>query len=340
MVERDPYRLALEGEAADAAEAARLESLLTTAPADIETRTKLLGYYSQRSFLDANARRRRTVHILWVIRHRPEASIVGSPFCLIHRSLDAEGYRKAKALWSKHVRQKTGNTAVLANAARFYTSDDSKSAIAILKRLQRMQPRNPDWRERLGHIYHLQSGIWAGLKRNRAAAKRALEQWEIALSLQKTDRFRFYLLTHMAPIAVDAGAPSKAARYAGKLLAYASKLGKDWNHGNALHHAHSALGRVALRKKRIADASRHLLASARTKGSPQLNSFGPTFDLASELLALGEGKTVIQYLGLCRKFWDSGEKSLDAWTKGIGESGKTDFFPVFDLTAEEGGKTK
>jgi hypothetical protein len=340
MAERDPYRLALEGEAADAAEAARLESLLTATPADIETRTKLLGYYSQRSFTDADARQRQTAHALWMIRHRPEAEITGSPFCTVHRFLDAEGYRKAKTLWSRHVRQKTASTAVLANAARFYIHDDSRTAIAILKRLQRVEPRNPDWRERLGHVYHLQSGIRAGLKRNRAAAKLALTQWEMALALQKTDRLRFYLLTPMAPVAVDAGSLPKAARYAANLLSYAGKLGKDWNHGNALHHAHSALGRVALRKKRIADASKHLLASARTKGSPQLNSFGPTFDLASELLARGQGKTVVRYLELCRKFWDMGDKSLDVWIKSIRESGKTDFLPVFDLKAEEERKTK
>lgn len=340
MSDRDPYRLALEGEAADAAEAARLELLLTATPADIEARTKLLGYYSQRSFLDVDARQRQTAHILWVIRHRPEAEIAGSPFCLVHRFLDAKGYRKAKALWSKHVRQKTGNTVILANAARFYTTDDSRTAIAILKRLQRMEPRNPDWRERLGHMYHLQSGDRAGLKRNKAAARRALKQWEMALALQKTDRFRFYLLTQMAPIAVDAGSLPKAARYAGSLLRYASRFGRDWNYGNALHHAHSALGRVALRKKRIADANKHLLASARTKGSPQLNSFGPTFDLASELLARGQGKTVVRYLELCRKFWDMGEKSLDAWIKSIRESGRTNFFPVFDLKGEGGRKTK
>src|SRR5438552_11826605 len=44
-----------------------------------------------------------------------------------------------------------------------------------------------------------------------------------------------------------------------------------------------------------------LIASAKTKGSPQLNSFGPDQDLAAELLERGETKTVIRYLELCRK---------------------------------------
>lgn len=314
----------------DAAEATRLELLLKTNPADVDTRTKLLGYYGQRSYSDADACQRKTAHALWMIQYRPEAEITGTPFCLVHRFLDAGGYRKAKALWNKHVRRRSGNTAALANAAHFHSTDDNRAAISILKRLQQMEPRNPDWRERLGQIYCLQSGVRPGLKHNKAAAMRALMQWEMALALQKDDLYRFYLLTKMAPIAVDAGSLPKAFRYATRLLRSASKYRKDWNHGNALHHAHSALGRVALRRKRIPDAKKHLVASARTKGSPQLNSFGPTFDLAAELLARGEGKTVVRYLELCRKFWNMGEKSIDAWTRGIRESGKTDFFPVFD----------
>jgi hypothetical protein len=340
MAEQDPHQLALKGMAADAAEAARLESLLETNPEDLEARTKLLGYYTQRSFSDTDACRRKTAHTLWMIRNRPGEQIVGTPFCLVHQLIDAEGYRKSKTLWGKQIRRHRSDTAILSNAARFYTTDDNRTAIAILKRLKRMEPRNPDWRERLGHIYHLQSGIRPGMKRSKAAAARALKEWEAALALIKSDSERFYLLTSTAPIAVDAGSLPKAARYAGSLLRLAKSRRANWNHGNALHHAHSALGRVALRKKRLADAKSHLIASARTKGSPQLDSFGPSFDLAAELLARGEAKTVTRYLELCRKFWTMGERSIDAWIKSIRESGKTDFFPVFDLKAEGGGKTR
>jgi tetratricopeptide (TPR) repeat protein len=330
MSERDPHRLALEGLAADAAEAARLESLLATNPTDLDARTKLLGYYFQRSFTEADSRRRKIAHCLWLIRHRPESQIAGTPFCRVERFIDAAGYRKARALWDKQVRQRHGDTAVLSNAAHFYTGKDQRTAITILKRLQRMEPRNPEWRDRLGHLYHLQAGVGPGLKRNKAAAMRALKEWEAALALLRTDLDRFYLLTHMAPIAVDAGRLPKAVRYARILLRYAGRFRADWNNGNALHYAHSTLGRAALRRKQVAAAKKHLIASARTKGSPQLGSFGPSHDLAAELLARGEAPTVVRYLELCRKFWNMGEKHIDAWTRSIRESGTTDFFPVFD----------
>jgi tetratricopeptide (TPR) repeat protein len=330
MAEDNPHGLALEGMSLDAAEVARLESLLASNPDNLDTRTKLLGYYAQRAYVEKDARRRKTLHCLWVIRHRPEAEIAGLPFCQIDQFVDAPGYRKAKALWEKQVKQHRNDTAVLDNAARFYTTSQKRTAIALLKHLQRLEPRNPDWKGQLGHLYHLQSRRRPGLKHDKATALRALGQWEAALALLRTEEERFYMLTWMVPVAVDAGRLRKAVRYGDELLRYAGKLRANWNHGNAVHHAHSALGRVALREKRTQDAKRHLIASANTKGSPQLDSFGPSWDLAAELLDRGEAKTVVRYLELCRKFWKMGHRQIDTWARNVRETGKTDFIPMFD----------
>jgi hypothetical protein len=193
-----------------------------------------------------------------------------------------------------------------------------------------MEPQNPDWCERLGHLYHLHAGVGPGRKRNKASAAHALKEWQAALALLQDDRERFYLLTKMAPGAVDAGRLREAVRYAREALRFASRFSEDWNHGNAVHHAHLALGRVALRRRQVSKARLHLIASARHKGSPQLDSFGPSQDLAVELLARGATKTVLRYLELCRTFWVMGHPQIDTWIKSIKESGTTTFLPVFD----------
>lgn len=329
MAEDDPHRLALEGMSSNAAEVTRLELLLTSNPDDLDTRNKLLGYYAQRSYFEKDARRHKAVHCLWVIRHRPEAEIAGLPFCQIDEFLDPTGYRKAKTLWGRQVKQHSNDTAVLDNAARFYTTNQKRTAIALLRRLQRLEPRNPEWKEQLGHLYHLQSKRQPGRKPDKAAALRALGQWEAALGLLGTEEEHFYVLTHMAPVAVDAGRLLKAVRYGDELLRHSRKFRANWNHGNAVHLAHSALGRVALRHKQTRAAKRHLIASAKTKGSPQLDSFGPSWDLAAELLDRGESKAVIRYLELCRRFWRMGQRQLDTWIGSIRETGKTDFMPIF-----------
>lgn len=242
----NPHSLALAGMSSNATAAAHFESELVANPDDLNTHTKLLGYYMQRSFTDAGARRHRAAHCCWVIRNHPDSKIAGLPFCRVERILEA------------------------------------------------------------------------------------------ALDLLTTDEDRFYMLTHLAPIAVDAAHLRKAVLYADELLNWTRKFRTNWNHGNAIHLAHVTLGRVALRQRRIEVAKTHLIASAKTKGSPQLNSFGPNHDLAAELLARGEAKIAIRYLNLCRKFWTMGGQRIDAWTKSILASGTTDFMPVFDT--EESNK--
>jgi hypothetical protein len=78
----------------------------------------------------------------------------------------------------------------------------------------------------------------------------------------------------------------------------------SWDYGNVVHRAHTILGRVALRGGDLEAARGHLLKSAKvTRGSPQLNSFGPSFTLASELLEKEQRGTVLEYLELVGTFW-------------------------------------
>lgn len=77
----------------------------------------------------------------------------------------------------------------------------------------------------------------------------------------------------------------------------------SWNYNNIIHNADTILGRVAIKKNDIKKAKEYLIKSAEVSASPQLNSFGPSFILARELLKLGEKEIVIDYLDLVAKFW-------------------------------------
>jgi TonB family protein len=121
---------------------------------------------------------------------------------------------------------------------------------------------------------------------------------------------RFYALADLAKKSAGAGALDKAASYANELLRLAPKYRGDWNYGNAIHDGNMVLGLVALRQGSIANAKQYLLESGKTTGSPQLDSFGPDFTLARELLQKGERETVLEYLSLCRVFWKSGVAKL------------------------------
>lgn len=93
----------------------------------------------------------------------------------------------------------------------------------------------------------------------------------------------------------------KASAIGSRLLARPG-LGGEWNRGNRLHWGHIILGRVALRQGGLAAAEQHLQDAANVSGSPQLNSFGPDFDLANELLEHGRRDAVLDYLDRCKRF--------------------------------------
>ncbi len=106
----------------------------------------------------------------------------------------------------------------------------------------------------------------------------------------------------LALAALEAGETATAKRRARELLKNNTDS-KSWNYGNIIHDANEILGRLALREGKVAEAKRHLLKAGQTPGSPQLNSYGPSMDLARELLEQGERNAVIEYLDLIGKFW-------------------------------------
>ena len=74
------------------------------------------------------------------------------------------------------------------------------------------------------------------------------------------------------------------------------------------------LGRIALRHGDRETARKELRAAGRTPGSPQLNSFGPQFTLARELLQHGEQadrEDVAAFLDDVAKFWANPDRLPD-----------------------------
>ncbi len=112
---------------------------------------------------------------------------------------------------------------------------------------------------------------------------------------------------------------------AGELLALAEQFHDDWDYGNAIHHGHLILGRVALVRGDVDRASRELIAAARTPGSPQLNSFGPNCRLALDLLRIGQSAPVLEFLQLCTTFWDPRFSQAAGWIKQIRAGETPDF---------------
>ena len=125
---------------------------------------------------------------------------------------------------------------------------------------------------------------------------------------------------------VESGTRSKEARAIAEALLAANTV-TNWNYGNLIYDMNSLLGRLALRDGDVAAAKRHLAASGKTPGSPQLDTFGPDFVLAGELFRKGERDVVLVHLDQIAVFWansDGGprlgaehQKQIDAWKQTI-----------------------
>jgi len=154
---------------------------------------------------------------------------------------------------------------------------------------------------------------------------RQLKLVEGNLGLAKNEMERFYALNRAAKNAMKAGKTNEAKELAEELLRIAIEKKNDWNYGNAIQDSNHVLGRIALLKGDVAEAKSRLLASSESKGSPQMNSFGPNMQLAKELLEKGEKEVVLEYFTRCRGFWAMGADKLTSWTEQV----KKDQTPKF-----------
>ena len=147
------------------------------------------------------------------------------------------------------------------------------------------------------------------------------------LASAKTDESRFYALDGAAKESFQSGHVEDARKYAKELLDMSSRFKKDWNYGNAIQDGNLVLGRIAVKEGRIDEAKKFLIEAGKSKGSPQMDTFGPNMSLAKDLLEKGEREAVLEYFELCRKFWEMHRGRLDEWSALVKQMQVPDFGP-------------
>lgn len=69
-----------------AADKASLEEHVAQNPNDVESRTKLLGYYFIKGRQEADAKANRQRHIVWLIENVPESEVLRLPYGGLNKS--------------------------------------------------------------------------------------------------------------------------------------------------------------------------------------------------------------------------------------------------------------
>lgn len=294
-----------------AEQAALIEKKVERNPRDVDSRTKLLGYYFSKQFQDPAVRKAKEKNVLWLIENAPDSGILGTPFGQLDATLNGAAYFQGKKAWEKQLKEDPKNLKLLENSANYFKLNDRELATASLQAAQAVDRKNPKWAEALGQLYLLEMKT-SSLKAQRAVATKALEQLEIAYKLS-TNMAQENLLKSLAKAALAAKETDKATKYAEKMLRL---KGSGWNSGNNIHYGNIILGKIALGAGDVEAAKQYLIKAGKTPGSPQLNSFGPDMSLAKALLMKDqkEKDVVLEYLALCSKFWSLGKVDLNQWT--------------------------
>jgi hypothetical protein len=310
----DVYDLTRLGGQMTSAEKTSLEEQVAKKPNDVESRTKLLGYYFIAGRQDAEAESAKQRHVIWLIENAPESLVLGLPYGRVDKILAAEGYDRAKRAWQKTIRASPDKLAVLKNASSFFLMHDRDISEELLLKGQALDSKNPEWSRSLGQLYSLGLARLPAGPPQRAAAEKAYRQYKLGYELSDAEE-KETILSDLAKTAFAAGLVDDAKNLAEKMLDTDDTA--DWNYGNRIHHGNIILGRIALSNGNLDEAKSRLLLAGKTSGSPQLNSFGPNMALAKELLERGQTDVVLEYFELCKKFWTMSGRKLEQWADDV-----------------------
>ncbi len=310
----DATALYLEGTKLTSTQAEELEKAIAQgAPDAITLRQKLLGYYAD--FDKGNAKRNELV--LWFIENEPEVEAAGHAW--VNPMQNPTFYRTAAAAWEAQIVRHPRNLAILGNAANFHIISNRNRSRELLEKAYALDPRNPDWPDRLAQLHQLESKFTPfqtpAYKREQS---RIALRYRIEMLSMVNAETRYRKLGDAALLALRAGERTTASAYAQELLNTAPRYRKSWIYGNAIFEGHSILGEVALDEGNLPLALEHLRMSGKTPGSPQLDSGGADLTLANRLLAQGERDAVLAFLDEISRFWKNSEK-LDYFREEVKE---------------------
>jgi tetratricopeptide (TPR) repeat protein len=295
--------LTMKGRSLSPTEVQRLESTVEANPKDIDARVKLLGFYFGQGTHNRVPCEHACKHVFWFIQNAPEHEVLEQPEGVphFHSELD-DLFQRGKELWNEQIKENQRDASVLKNASYYFYHRDWVRAISLLEAALELEPQNARLKDRLAFTCEL--GARSDKTADRLHRAMVLRE-ELLNTASARDRLR--ALTNLAETAYRRD-DFKTCREAAEQVLQSS----DRN-GDEFHQAHQLIGLVQLADSDRAGARLSLLQSGKVKSTPVLSSFGPKFQLAKQLLHMGERAAVLKYLEDCSLFWESGQKDLAYW---------------------------
>lgn len=322
-----------------AAQAAQLETKLQKTPGDLESRKKLLRYYTDtdadllskmigktpsksQTKLMLTLFTARLEHRLWFVRNRPELdedSIYG--FSAPTYTADSPVYQTIRDEWLKQVEANKTNTAIRLNAADFMRFRENEKAEKLLVEGRQIDKNVYEFPLMLNRMlfYDFETRWQKEAAESNEETRRkqlellnkAFENGETALVLLKKERStdrdskRRELLQRLAKNAFELEKLDRARSFATELILDFGQDADSPYYDEATHTGNIVLGRIALKENNPAKAKEYLLIAIRAPLRMEKNYLTSVDTaLARELYAKGEKETVAEYLKLCDGLWN------------------------------------
>jgi len=137
--ERTDRELLAQGTRLTDRDAAQLEAQLKSHPDDENARGRLIAFYFTES-----RKQERLGHVLWLIEHRADSSVLATRFARLNDSDtaldDRVAYNTARNLWQQHVQLAPKNARIQFNAACFFRGADPDRALSLVKQARQIEP--------------------------------------------------------------------------------------------------------------------------------------------------------------------------------------------------------
>jgi hypothetical protein len=236
-----------------AAPVSQWETQLGKQPDNIDLRANLIREYFRLSRQDPGAEIARVGHVLWMVAHRPEASVLGEPVVTVSRP--GEDYDALKKAWLVQADMPGVTPQVLAHAANFFRPLEPSRSIELLAKARSLEPKNWMWTSMLGEMYVFQitgvtglnqNGFPVGVDPNKADSRQAKEIKAVLLASKDAELVAAVAAALQARGAIAAsmtGRQAETAALAEELLERGQSLeprNPKWHGMEAQFYAHQA----------------------------------------------------------------------------------------------------
>jgi len=324
------YEYVRDGTRMSRGEAEKLVATLAIEPSNWKVRARLLSYYATHP-KDKNAGKDRLVHVLWLIRNKPDLPIGFGAWSYLSRDDDASTVAMLRQEWVTALQSDPNNLDIIHNAVTGLQSIDAQLCEQLLLRAKELEPDNPIWSGRLAQIYQMRQcdallNAPCGEEIDSSAQTAGtIRELEAGIARAAGPSAKLKIMQNLLVTVIPLGDGVKAREVATALLELANANRSDRDYGQYVYQANFALAQIALAEGALDDAMNHLLKASETPGSQELKIMGPDFELARELWERGKRDEVIAYINNCKHLWEHDAGACDRWLKQIAQGQTPDF---------------